>query len=263
MDKFSVFNFVMFSFGLMNLGLSYDSYSNNILGNHISTSFLYLGLILCLPSLVALGLTMLARKGMRTGKMILLLPLMVFLTIVPMLMASLILISLVLRCQDATVLMNNKNTPFFYAKVGMEFLLIFFFFVTFLGWLGYFWLAISIMNKLEMIFYHTQDTTERSGQGLQEVLNGELDVVDVEVNSPPAYDDLFVKSEEEDDTSLPCYRIACEIEAAQQEAVASNKVADYDVVCEEETDDEIVCEEEAVNDNITCERENLDETALD
>ena len=50
-NDFLFINWVLFSFGMMNIGLSFSINSDNIDGKYVSISFLYLGLILCLPSL--------------------------------------------------------------------------------------------------------------------------------------------------------------------------------------------------------------------
>ena len=213
-NDFLFINWVLFSFGMMNIGLSFSINSDNIDGKYVSISFLYLGLILCLPSLGALVLTMLAIKGMKAWKKMLLIPLMIFLKIVPILMTSMTLISLVLKCKSLAGLLNVKNTPLMMMQVGMECLLSFLYLVTFFGWMGYFWFVTAIiMNRLEILFFHLQNP--HRVLYVQEVPNRQMEVlVD---DFPPNYNDLLDKevNEEEDDASLPCYEVAREKEAEE------------------------------------------------
>ena len=187
-NDFLFINWVLFSFGMMNIGLSFSINSDNIDGKYINTSFLYLGLILCLPSLGALVLTMLAIKGMKAWKKMMLIPLMIFLKIVPMLMTSLTLISLVLKFQSLAILLKYKNTSLVMLQVGIECLLSFLYLVTFFGWMGYFWFVTAIiMNRLEMLFFHIQNP--RRVSDVQEVPNRQMEaLVD---DFPPNYIDLL------------------------------------------------------------------------
>ena len=38
-------------------------------------------------------------------------------------------------------------------------------------------------------------------------------MVELDADTPPTYDELFSKSMTEDDDNLPCYEVACETEA--------------------------------------------------
>ena len=111
-DKFIFMNCLIFFFGLINVSLSISINSvGSIFIKDVSTSFLNLGLMSSLPSIGALILTFLALKGMKTGKKLLLIPMMVFLKVISIMMASLMLISLVVQCQNLTILLNNQNLP--------------------------------------------------------------------------------------------------------------------------------------------------------
>ena len=99
-DKFIFMNCLIFFFGLINVSLSISINSvGSIFIKDVSTSFLNLGLMLSLPSIGALILTFLALKGMKTGKKLLLIPIMVFLMVIPTMMGSLIFTSLVVQCK--------------------------------------------------------------------------------------------------------------------------------------------------------------------
>ena len=103
--------FFYFSCGIWSIGLSVSINLGNINGKDVNSSFLYLGLNLCLPSLVGGVLTAMAIRGMKTWKKILLTPLMIFLRTVPVIMTSMTLIFLVMKCQSLEMFLTDKNTP--------------------------------------------------------------------------------------------------------------------------------------------------------
>ena len=238
LEEFFMINCAISSFGLMIIGLSISTNSDNSIYNQdVSTSFLHLGLLLCLPSIGALIFTILARKGImsRKWKKLLLTPLMLFLKIVPILMASLTLISLVVQCQDLATLINteNMNGPLAMMKVGMGCLLVFLYLMAFICWIFYFWFVTAfILTKLEMVFFNqsTPSTSPRSGD--QEFVREQL--AEMGANFPPSYDELFEKNMDEVDDNLPCYEVACETET--QAAAASNDGNDTPSI-EETVDD--------------------------
>ena len=210
-------------FGLINVSLSISiNTDSSIFIEDVSTSFLNLGLMLSLPSAGALILTFLAMNGMKTGKKLLLIPMMVFLKVIPILMASLMLISLVVQCQNLTILLNNQNLPLTSFKVGIDILLIFLNSLGFICWIIYFWFVTAyIMTNLEIFYFHNQNTPAPDRQGVDDQ-DGRDQIEDDGL--PPSYDELFDKINEEDD-SLPCYEVACEIEA-QETTTASMKITE-------------------------------------
>ena len=144
-DEILMINCVLSFFGVMYIGLSFsiNSYTSTY-SEDVSASFLHLGLglFLCLLSIGALIIT---RKGILSGKKLLLETLLVFLKIVQIMMAGLSFISLVVQCQYLANLLDSEM------KVGMGCLLIFLHFMVFICWIPYFWIATSfIMAKLEI-----------------------------------------------------------------------------------------------------------------
>jgi len=225
LDEFFIINCAIFTFGLMNIGLSISIYSDssNIYSDDVSTSFLHLGLLSCLPSIGALIFTILARKGIMLGKKLLLTPLMLFLKIVPILVASLTFISMVVQCQNLAILLNSENmdSSLVMMKVGMSCLLIFLYFMTFICWITYFGYATAfMMTKLEMVFFLNQNTSTNTRPGSDDPEFVPEQIVEMDADFPPTYEELFDKSMNEDDKSLPCYEVACETEA--QTATASH-----------------------------------------
>merc|ERR1719481_1375138 len=84
---------------------------------------------------------------------------MVFLKVIPIMMASLMLISLVVQCQNLTILLYNQSLPPTSIKMGVACLLIFLYFMGFICWIIYFWYVTAyIMTKLEIFYFHNQNT---------------------------------------------------------------------------------------------------------
>ena len=237
LEEFFMINCAISSFGLMIIGLSISTNSDNSIYNQdVSTSFLHLGLLLCLPSIGALIFTILARKGIKSRKKLLLTPLMLLLKIVPILMASLTLISLVVQCQDLATLINteNMNGPLAMMKVGMGCLLVFLYFMAFICWIFYIWFVTAFiltpLTKLEIVFFHHSTPTTRLRSGDQELVREQLVEMGV-ADFPPPYDELFEKTMNEDYDSLPSYEVACETETQ-----ASNDGNDTPSIGETEDD---------------------------
>ena len=92
-------------------------------------------------------------------------------------------------------------------------------FLTFLGWLGYYWFSTTLTDRIQAVFVYIRDFP---GPEVIEVVSGEVQAVQIEMldgDSPPAYDDLIsgeVK-ENEEDASLPSYEVACEKEEEKGE----------------------------------------------
>ena len=91
LGQFSATNFIIMLCGTFFFGLSLitNINSDKLFNKDVSDGFLYLGLVMFLPSLVAVVLTILAMRGLKTWKKVLLLPLMIFMETVPKLMAVL------------------------------------------------------------------------------------------------------------------------------------------------------------------------------
>ena len=71
-------------------------------------------------------------------------------------------------------------------------------------------------------YFHNQNTPAPDRQGVDDQ-DGRDQIEDDGL--PPSYDELFDKTINEDDDSLPCYEVACEIEA-QQSTTASMKITE-------------------------------------
>ena len=78
------------------------------------------------------------------------------------------------------------------------------------------------MTKLEMFYFQNQNTPTPDRQG-SDNQDGRDQIEDEGL--PPSYDELFDKIMNEDDDSLPCYEVACEIEA-QETTTASMKITE-------------------------------------
>merc|ERR1711872_343080 len=106
-------------------------------------------------------------------------------------------------------------------KVGIDCPLIVLYLVGFICWIIYFWFVTTyIMTKLEIFYFQNQNTHDHDTQGLDD--QDEIDQIEDD-GLPPSYDELFDKIMNEDDDSLPCYEVACEIEA-QEKTTASVKI---------------------------------------
>ena len=95
---FFICNLMIFLSGIIIIGMSVSVKSDSQIVKDISTSLLHLGLMLFLTSLVAAVFCLMAVRGLKTWKKMLLVPLMIYLRVVPIMMSILILFSLVLNC---------------------------------------------------------------------------------------------------------------------------------------------------------------------
>ena len=129
----------------LSVGINSDSH----LSKDVSESFLFLGLVLFLPCSVAAVLTKVAMQGLKTQRKILLLPLMIFLNIIPMVMSVITLVSLMSKCQTLIKLLNDKDDPHVMVEVGI---LLFLDFLTLVGWLSYFWFSTTLTDRIQAVF---------------------------------------------------------------------------------------------------------------
>ena len=64
-----------------------------------------------------------------------------------------------------------------------------------------------------MVFFLNQNTSTNTRPGSDDPEFVPEQIVEMDADFPPTYEDLFDKSMNEDDKSLPCYEVACETQA--------------------------------------------------
>ena len=149
------FCFVIFGSMMMVLGLSFKSILDTLMMPDARNNLLYLGLMFFLSSLGEMGLVVMILKAIKMGMKFLVITLIMLVKIVPVLMASLTLISLMQQCEKLAGVLSSDYIGSFIIK---DFLSIIFYFMTLIGWLLYFWFTLT---KLE-IFFHLQQHTPQS-----------------------------------------------------------------------------------------------------
>ena len=209
LGQFFSLNFIIMICGFFSFGLSVmtSTYSDKLSNKDVSDGFLYLGLVMFLPSLVAVVLTILAMRGLKTWKKVLLLPLMIFMETVPKLMAVLTLLFMSSTIHSLRSILNNEE---------MMFVLLLLESLTFLGWLCYFFFSIPWIVKMQSVSLYISNNQDMEED--MEVVSGGVQGGSLEIvvdDSPPVYEDLVAGEEVkkmEDDLSLPGYEVACERE---------------------------------------------------
>ena len=110
LGQFSATNFIIMLCGTFFFGLSLITSINS--DKDVRDGLLFLGLVLILPSLGAIVLTILAMRGLKTWKKVLLLPLRIFSEIIPKMMAVLTLLFMSSTIYSLTSLVNNEENMF-------------------------------------------------------------------------------------------------------------------------------------------------------
>ena len=219
LGQFFSLNFIIMICGFFSFGLSVmtSTYSDKLSNKDVSDGFLYLGLVMFLPSLVAVVLTILAMRGLKTWKKVLLLPLMIFMETVPKLMAVLTLLFMSSTIHSLRSILNNEE---------MMFLLLLLEFLTFLGWICYFFFSIPWIVKMQSVSLYISNNQDMEEE--MEVVSGGVHGGSLEIvvdDSPPVYEDLVAGEEVkkmEDDLSLPGYEVACEGEEQKGQHMVAN-----------------------------------------
>ena len=121
------FCFVIFGSMMMVLGLSFN---NIFIDDDARNNLLYLGLMFFLSSLGEMGLVVMILKAIKMGMKFLVITLIMLVKIVPVLMASLTMISLMQQCEKLAGVLSRDYIGSFIIK---DFLSTIFYFMTLIG----------------------------------------------------------------------------------------------------------------------------------